>query len=201
VPEAALPVLIRAASKHADEDELRVRLAALEAIALLAENSRKQQPLLNEQLLPLLLATSENADRKISTRGAVALAALGGDRATMRLVEMLDEPHHVDVHYNAATGLARLGNAGGLETLEEMLDPSEQRALGDEPNENTRNVKRTRILLNALRASRLLAERNSEADLAALQLAVERLLVTEISTQIAMEGNATLRQLQQRNHP
>ncbi|MDP7269624.1 MAG: hypothetical protein QF408_15830, partial [Pirellulales bacterium] len=60
--------------------------------------------------------------------------------------------------------------------------------------------KRTRILLNALRASHLLAKQNQEADLTQLQEAVKRLLQTEDNLQIQMEGNVTLLALQDRNH-
>jgi len=208
VPEVVLPVLIRAGSTNANDDELRVRLAALEAIALLLENTRhrqppenKQQPPENKQLLPLLLASSENKDHKIATRAAVALAIVENDRATNRLVEMLEEPQHADVHYNVAMGLARLGHLASLEVLLEMLDPNEQRALVDEPSENARNLKQTRIYLNALRASRLLAKQNQEADLAPLERGVKRLLAEQDNPQVRIEGNATLRELQNRNAP
>jgi len=215
VPEVVLPVLIRAGSTNANDDELRVRLAALEAIALLLENTRhrqppenkqqppenKQQPPENKQLLPLLLASSENKDHKIATRAAVALAIVENDRATNRLVEMLEEPQHADVHYNVAMGLARLGHLASLEVLLEMLDPNEQRALVDEPSEEARNLKQTRIYLNALRASRLLAKQNQEADLAPLERGVKRLLAEQDNPQVRIEGNATLRELQNRNAP
>ncbi len=200
LPEVVLPVLIRAAGTHSDDDELRVRLAALEAIALLIENTREHELRENKALETFLLAASEHQDHKIATRAAVALSSMGNDRATKRLVAMLQEPQHVDVHYNAAMGLARSGDAACLEILLEMLDPSEQRALVDEPNENVRSLKRTRILLNALRASHLLAKQNQEADLTQLQEAVKRLLQTEDNLQIQMEGNVTLLALQDRNH-
>jgi HEAT repeat protein len=201
VPEVVLPVLIRAGSTNANDDELRVRLAALEAIALLLENTRHRQPPENKQLLPLLLASSENKDHKIATRAAVALAIVENDRATNRLVEMLEEPQHADVHYNVAMGLARLGHLASLEVLLEMLDPNEQRALVDEPSENARNLKQTRIYLNALRASRLLTKQNQEADLAPLERGVKRLLAEQDNPQVRIEGNATLRELQNRNAP
>ena len=201
VPEVVLPVLIRAGSTNADDDELRVRLAALEAIALLLENTRHRQLPENKQLLPLLLASSENKDHKIATRAAVALSTVENDRATNRLVEMLEEPQHADVHYNVATGLARLGHLASLEVLLEMLDPNEQRALVDEPSEDARNLKQTRIYLNALRASRLLAKQNQEADLAPLERGVKRLLAEQDNPQVRIEGNVTLRELQNRNAP
>ncbi len=200
LPEVVLPVLMRAAGTHSNDDELRVRLAALEAIALLVENTREQALAKNKALETFLLSASEHQDHKIATRAAVALSSMGNVRATKRLAAMLQEPQHVDVHYNVAMGLARSGDAACLEILLEMLDPNEQRALIDEPNENVRSLKRTRILLNALRASQLLAKQNQEADLAPLQEAVKRLLQVEDNVQIQMEGNITLRALHDRNH-
>ena len=200
LPEVVLPVLIRAAGTHSDDDELRVRLAALEAIALLIENTRQKESIENKALETFLLTASEHQDHKIVTRAVVALSSMDNDRATKRLAAMLQEPQHVDVHYNVAMGLARSGDAACLEILIEMLDPNEKRALVDEPNEDLRSLKRTRILLNALRASHMLAKQNQEADLTSLQEAVKRLLQVEDNVQIQMEGNITLRALQDRNH-
>ena len=199
LPEIVLPVLIRAAGTHSNDDELRVRLAALEAIALLIENTRQKESIENKALETFLLTASEHQDHKIVTRAAVALSSMDNDRAAKRLAAMLQEPQHVDVHYNVAMGLARSGDAACLEILIEMLDPNEKRALVDEPTEDLRSLKRTRILLNALRASHMLAKQNQEADLTPLQEAVKRLLQAEDNVQIQMEGNVTLRALQDRN--
>ncbi|MEK6250295.1 MAG: HEAT repeat domain-containing protein, partial [Planctomycetales bacterium] len=157
ITDDALPVLIKAASSHKDDDELRVRLAAMEAIALLAEKKRDtDKPVQNPQLLPLLLAASKNEDRKIATRAAMGLTALGSQDALQRLTQMLDEPHHIDVHYNTALGLARHGKSACLETLYDMLDPQQLLAIADEPDEQ-KEYKRVMILLNALRVTRQLA--------------------------------------------
>jgi hypothetical protein len=199
IPEAVAPVLIRAASSHADEDELRVRLAAIEAIALLIENTRSPESDVSPDVLALLLATSENKDRKIASRAAVGLAAVRQAEATARLEEMLGEAHHVDVYYNVATGLARLGNTEGLEIIEEMLDPATERALTEEVNQNERELKRLRILLNALRATRLLAANNPQANLQSLRLAVEALRAAEKNTQVRLEAALTLQALATRN--
>ena len=46
----------------------------------------------------------------------------------------------------------------------------------------------------------MLAKQNQEDDLTSLQEAVKRLLQVEDNVQIQMEGNITLRALQDRNH-
>ena len=198
VPQAVLPVLIRAASSHGDDDELRVRLAAIEAIALLVENTKTPETDVSPELLALLLANSENKDRKIASRAVVGLATTGQAEATKRLEEMLGEAHHVDVYYNVATGLARLGNAACLEMIEEMLDPATDRALAEETNPNERELKRLRILLNALRATRLLALNNSQANLQSLQRAVAELQAGEKNPQVQIEAELTLQTLANR---
>ncbi|MEC7695599.1 MAG: HEAT repeat domain-containing protein [Planctomycetota bacterium] len=196
VPETVLPVLIRAASNHADDDELRVRLAAIEAIALLVENTHTPGTDVSPELLALLLANSENDDRKIASRAVVALAATGQPEATSRLEEMLTEAHHVDVIYNVATGLARLGNTACLETLEEMLDPNNERALSEESNPSERELKRLRILLNALRATQVLRANNPQTNLQPLEPAIQTLQATEKNPQIQMEAELTIQSLQ-----
>ena len=198
IPQTVLPVLIRAASAVADEDELRVQLAALEAIALLTENTRPEQTSISPKLLAMLLAASEKMDRKIVSRAVVGLTATRQKKATDRLVQMLQEPHHVDVQYNVATGLARLGNPECVETLEEMLNPATVRGLTEEVNQSARQLKRLRILLNAVRATRLLAEKNPQVNIDRLRLAIERLLASEKNVQIRVEAEATLQALARR---
>ena len=195
MPDPVLPVLIRAASSHTGDDDLRVRLAALEALALLIESTETRGDKKQSEVLGVLVASSESDDRKIASRATIGLAAARQPEATARLIAMLDEAHHVDVHYNAATGLARLGRVEGMEILEEMLDPEVDRGLIDEGNSAEKEIKRLRILLNALRATRFLASHNPQADLTSLQLAVENLLEQEENSQIRIEAQKTLQQL------
>ncbi len=195
VPQSVLPVLMRAASRHADDDELRVRLAAIEAIALLVENTHSPGMEVSPELLALLLANSENEDRKIASRAVVALAATGQTEATRRLEEVLTEAPHVDVVYNAATGLARLGNAACLETLEEMLSPSNERALTEEANPDEKELKRLRILLNGLRATRVLRTNNPQVDLQTLEKTINVLQTAEKNPQVQVEAELTIQAL------
>ena len=198
VTDAALPVLIRAASTHDEEDDLRVRLAALEAIALLAENAKDRTALQDPALMALLLEASQNPDHKIRLRAAFGLAAVGSDEAVGRLQQMLDEPQHVDVHYNVATGLARHGNIACIDMLQEMLNPDEPRSVADEPSDDARQFKRTMILLNGLKAIRRLAEVNGTADLSSLIGPVQKLADSALARQVRVEAKLTLAALQQR---
>jgi hypothetical protein len=208
VADDSLPVLIEVASRHRSDDELEVRLAALESIALLAHNLHDTKPLDDPALLPMLLAASRDRDHQVAIRAVMALSALGTEPAVERLTEIVNEGHHVDVHYNAATGLARYGNVACVEMLLEMLDPTETRGIDAEGTarpENTRQAeeleqnkayKRTLILLNGLRATRMLAEKNPQADVVALREAVEQLLQTEENSQVRDQAEQALRVLQ-----
>ena len=101
-----------------------------------------------------------------------------------------------DSIYNVATGLARLGNTACLETLQEMLDPNNERALSEESNPNERELKRLRILLNALRAMQVLRANNPQTNLQPLEPAIQTLQSTEKNPQIQMEAELTIRALQ-----
>lgn len=203
VADDAMPVLIRAAKDDGsdDEDVLRVRLMALEAIALLAYNAPGPAIAEDEGLLTLLLAASRSDDPKVALRGVTALGSVGGDRAIARLEEVLDEPHHVDVHYNAATRLAQHGNAASIDILLEMLDPTQKRGLQDEPNEAAKDYKRARILLNGLRAARQLAQENDTFDRSALTARVEALADADVPKQIQLEAAETLSALRKKSKP
>ena len=52
------------------------------------------------------------------------MGVIGGGKAESTLETLLSDGHS-DVRYNAATGLARHGNARAVDVLLEMLDPAE----------------------------------------------------------------------------
>lgn len=208
VADDSLPVLIEVAGSRRGEDDLEVRLAALESIALLAHNLHDVKPLDDPALMPMLLAASRDPDHRVAIRAVMALSSLGTEPAIKRLEEIVNEGHHVDVHYNAATGLARYGNTACVEMLLEMLDPTETRGVDAEGNERPseaepsadleqrKTYKRTMILLNGLRAAGMLAEANPQADLAPLRGAVEDLLKADVNSQVSDQAEKTLRILQ-----
>jgi hypothetical protein len=184
-----LPVLLRAASEERDPVEVEVRYSALEAIATLADNCGPQALQDDEQVLAALLAAAEATDAtsapppapnkdgspvlyrphsELRAVAAYALGVLGGDRAQAKLTGMLDDPYP-NARYNAATGLARAGDAACERILKEMLDPDNDVAVRDEKYKDNQARKRTTVLLNGIKGTLLLAETNPRADLSRLK--------------------------------
>lgn len=179
------PVLAQAAQppEVGEDDTMRdVRLAAIEAVALLIENVRAAgNPLPAEQVFEFLDARSREGGASDTERGPIrarasfALGALGGEQATARLTEMLTLEFYPDARFNAATGLARWGNPACLETLEEMIDPETTEPLLFEKVEEARDLKRWTIQINGVKGAELLARQNAECDLTPLKPALTRL--------------------------
>jgi HEAT repeat protein len=105
---------------------------------------------------------------------AYALGVIGGDQAIERLEQMLHDSYP-NARYNAATGLARIGNAKCVGVLKEMLDPTNPLAYKDEINPNDQAHKRVTVLLNGMSATLHLAAANPSADLTSLKTAIENL--------------------------
>jgi hypothetical protein len=180
---SGLPVLMQVAARPATNDnELRVRLAAIESLAVLIDNIRKNDPaFVDGQLLQLLLDLSSQQDEPepmVRTRAAFALGVYGGDKAKKRLEEMIDafrEPAP-EARFNAATGLARLGDAACVPVLIEMLDPELQLASDTaELGTAERQAHQHWIQANGLKATEMLLTANPEVDTTKLREAVQRL--------------------------
>lgn len=169
------PALIQAATTQRDERDETVRRAALESLAVRIDNMRQAKAEPAGDLLPVLLEASRDESALIRSTSAFTLGVMGGEQATERLERMLSDSWP-DVRYNAATGLARRGNALAIPVLVEMLDPQESAGVGTEKQVAARDFKRASILMNALRACEQLAEANSSADLKPVKQAVEKLV-------------------------
>jgi HEAT repeat protein len=191
--------LIKAATTERDEREGDVRRAALEGIAVLADNvgGTDEHFAQNEALRDALLKAGSDGDPRTRNVAAVAMGVIATPEFRERLEAMLEDSNP-DVRYNAAVRLAHLGDASAAPVLAEMLDPDEQAGIESEKQAEMRPFKRALITVNALRATGQLAEKNSQADLAALQSAVERLLATNVQGEMRVEGQAALRQLEAR---
>jgi HEAT repeat protein len=204
---AALPGLVEAArpvtSQSPGGDEalaaviqdggFEVRKAALEGIALLAHHVRKQgEEIATPEVVSLVIEASREVgpsqQRAIRERAAYALGILGGQPASARLFEMLSDIHS-NVRFNAATGLARLGNAQGVDVLREMLDPAESTVgdleldqaivagnVSDAEKATLRNQMEATIRLSGLSAVEQLAQANAQADLSRIAEAIESLM-------------------------
>ncbi len=189
----ALDVLLRAATQEGKPVEVEVRYSALEAIATLADNCGPamlddDEPR-QQRVLEVLLAASEEQDAstdplppadkegkrtlyrphaELRAVAAYALGVVGGERAEKRLQAMLHDTYP-NARYNAATGLARVGDPQCERVLKEMLDPDNEVAIRDERYEDDRARKRTTVLLNGIKGTLLYAERNPAADLSRLK--------------------------------
>ncbi len=170
-----------------------VRMAAIEGIALLVHNVRQHgHSIATPEVLSLLVDASREVgpgrQRAIRERAAYALGIMGGDQAEARLVEMLPDIHS-NVRFNAATGLARHGNAQGLDVLREMIDPNESRAgdfdldqavltgnVSEADKATLRSKMEATIRLSGLSAVEQLAGANADADLTKVAGAIQSLL-------------------------
>ena len=189
-----LSVLMRAAKEERDPVEAQVRLAALEAITTLAHNRGPESFQSNRDLVQLLLAASREPDdagpaaatnqagepttyrphAEIRAVAAFALGVIGGDEAVARLRIMLANAYS-NARYNAATGLARHGDAACVPVLKEMLDSENRQSASDESNDRDKDRKRATVLMNGVRATLIYAEANPQADLTELKAALKSL--------------------------
>jgi len=172
--DVSLPVLVQASSSRHDG---AVRRSAIEAIALLAGTLGSDRVGPEPGLAESLLAASRDGDWQIRLSAAYALGVLGGDEAEERLTAMLLDERTL-VRYNAATGLARRGNAAAIDVLLEMLAPDQQTVIGSSPGGTLASVQQNLIHVNALEAARQLLAVNPEVSSEQFRAAIERLSET-----------------------
>jgi HEAT repeat protein len=193
VPDG-LSVLVRAATEEREAVEIEVRYAALEAIATLAHHAGSEKVAENREAMDAVLAASREQDdasaegplmkdgtptifrpkAELRAVAAYALGVIGGEEAEERLRRMLHDGYP-NARYNAATGLARVGDAECAGVLREMLDPENPQAIQDERFANDQARKRTNVLLNGIKAALQLAEVNPGADLSRVKEALKSL--------------------------
>ncbi len=173
-----MPALIKAAGTQRGKEEAVVRLAALQAIALLAEKlaaAKTGHSLDTAEAEPVVLRASEDEDPVIRKTAAVALGMIGGEQSLARLGAMLADSD-ADVRYNAAMRLAARGDARAVPVLADMLDPEETAGIDLEQAEEMRPYKRALIVTNAIRASEQLLKANPAAGFGPIRQQLERLL-------------------------
>src|SRR5262245_20971937 len=188
-----LPVLVKAAKQEDDPVEVQVRFSALEAMSTLADNCGAETIRNNADAMQAILEASRVADdttpppstkdgeptlyrphAELRAVAAYALGVIGNEEATERLEQMLHDTYP-NARFNAATGLARRGNAKCERVLREMLDPANPLAVKDEINPNDQARKRVTVLLNGISGTLHLAETNPAADLTTLKQSIEKL--------------------------
>lgn len=167
-----LPTLLKAAGPKTD---IQVRRAAIEAIALLASNVGRVEPLSDPDLMPVLLTASSDEEPGIREAAAYTLGVLGGPDAIERLKQLVKDGAP-NVRYNAATGLSRWGEMAAAPVLVEMLDPDETTGITAEKTAMAQEFKRNSIWINALRATSQLSNiAPPDADFTELKKAAEQL--------------------------
>jgi hypothetical protein len=195
-----MDVLLRAATTQRSQKELDVRTAAVAAIAIRAERaSRGPAPkrLQDPQLHDALLRLADDPQPLVRSFTAMALPWLGTPSSIAKLEEMLHDSD-TNARYNAALNLARLGNVHSASVLEEMLDPEQAVALESETQPSDRALKQATILVNALRAVKMLAEHNPDADLTRLMQSIEELESSNVQFPIRVQAREVLNQLHAR---
>jgi hypothetical protein len=195
VPDV-LDVLVRAAKTERGPAESAVRFAAMKGLAVWLDGAPNDADA-RRKLMPTILAASRDDQPLLRSTAAFALGAADTDEATKRLQRMLVDSYP-DVRYNAATMLATHGHAEATEVLTEMLDQRQAVALEKEDEAKSRDYKRDLILVNALRATKDLAQKNSTADLTSLANAVERLTAPELPGGIQVQAKEVLFELKNR---
>ena len=198
-----LEVLLKAATIQRGVEEVHIRREAVRAVAIRAEYLANLDPpasLQHSELIDTMMELAEDDERLVREVTAVALSWIGTDPLLGKLVSMLDDADP-NVRYNAANGLARHGDAQCIEVLEEMLDAEETVGVNSEKLEWARGFKRASIMINALRAARLLADKMPQADFESLMSAVERLEDSNVDRPIQVQAADTLTYLRKRTQP
>lgn len=186
----AISPLLDAAERERSPQEIEVRLGALEGLTLLATSLGPEVVRESDHALDVLLECSRATDDsaqpsegqsphykphgEVRGTAAFALGVVGGERADDRLALMLDDPY-ASARYNAATGLARQGDARAVPVLIEMLDPDNALAAKDEQYKTAQEDRRIQVIKNGIEAAAQLTKKSPDTDFASVYKALERL--------------------------
>lgn len=190
-----LPVLLRVVKNQTHTTQADERRTAIEAVAALTSHIQPRRLLAtNRVLIPSLLDAAASPDPQVRAAAAYALGVYSAsdipthaaeiESARTKLKKLLHDAT-ADVRYNAATGLARSGNAACEAVLLEMLDPREtatanpQTTPADTPSTTAGHTRQETVLLSAIAASELLIKNNPQLDSQHIQQAISRLADVE----------------------
>lgn len=209
---SVLPILCKAAiepQKLVDGEDVEVRIAALEGLAMLASNLQVSlSDAEKAKLLSTVIACSESKSpstqetnpagyipqAEVRAVAAYTLGVIDGDEATARLKKMLVDTYS-NARYNAATGLARRGDVAAIPVLKEMLDPENELSARDESNPNDQDRKRVNVVLTGIQATMTLHKVAPDADISELVDRIDQLRNHEfkliISSQPRIQSIAT----------
>lgn len=192
-----LPVLIKAVGTRRDPAEVAVQRSAIQAIALLTENMRRADSNFswnNAELTNALLTASRDEDPLVRESAAYTLGVIGENEMLERLHSLVDDANP-NVRYNAATGLARHGDAAAIPMLLEMIDPNEDAGVKIE-EEQSQDYKQALIQFNGIRGIATLLDKNSHVDRKQFLAPIEQLLQSKPPNSVASEAKNLLRSIQ-----
>jgi hypothetical protein len=192
--------LIEASRPERHPAEIEMRRAALEALAAWAAKSEPRPTDVSDRLTAAAMAacnesadSGEDRERRAALRATAAytLGVVGGEQADQALTRLLADPDS-DVRYNAATGLARHGQAEAIPVLVEMLDPENPASVSGESSQAGQEWKRALVITNALRAVRQLVEQNPSAARKDVRDTLQRLARGRVPAALQAEVRETL---------
>ena len=198
-----IPQLLKAATLERAPAEIDVRYAALESIAVLAENvgaeTMQAEPAVLELLKKISQEFANDASRKhqkgeLRSAAAYALGVIGGDEAIDELSRLLFDPHP-NVRYNAALGMSRHGDLRASDVLMTMLDPKNPAVVAGEKSTSEQELKRVRVMVNAIRAIRRLSHYHRAAQLEVLRARLEKIVASDLPKPVVLEAKETLTEL------
>jgi hypothetical protein len=134
---------------------------------------------------------------QLRATAAYTLGLIPDPRARDQLARLLGDPFP-DARYNAATGLARQGDARAAPRLLEMLAPRNEEAVRfEEDSPTARQWKRSLVLQNGLRAVRMLTAANPDVPRGDFIQAVQRLRQDgNVDAVVDVEATQTLQALE-----
>jgi hypothetical protein len=159
VPEAAGPLV----THTGDAAEPEIAQAAVEALAVLATNLAATSRSFTDPaaVTAAVIAATRSDNKNLRTSATFSLGVVGGDGARSRLT-VLCEDSDDNVRYNAALGLARLGDPFAYETLGEMLGLPDVPVKNENPEAQAERYRRAMVVVNALKGVGLLVDETGE---------------------------------------
>lgn len=200
VPDG-IPALIAATDAR---QPVVVRQAAIEAIAMLANQLGTETLVRHDGLITALFSASEaqtnQADQQQATgvlrsRAAYALGVLGDAQSTGQLVQMLADPFP-DARFNAAAGLARQKDLRAMPRLLEMLELENVDIVEFEQTESEKLWKRQVVWDTAIQAIQEMADVIPSEQCQAVREALTKLMRADSGRRVQLRSKALLNHLE-----
>ena len=128
---------------------------------------------------------------ELRSTAAFALGVIGGDEALEELNQILSDPYP-NARYNAALGMARHGDLRARNVLMAMLTPDNPQVVLGEKSSSEKKIKRIRVLVNGIRAVRLLSNHHRGEQLGNLRTQLEKLAKADLPKPVVLQAKETL---------